>query len=334
MSKVPSNMRLLLIVVQSVNEARRLVSLGDDLSYMRAVFSLDFAVEQMLNILIDNFAPNTTFDRDDVSWKHLWQAATTAVKDANVITDRIPHYRQLKKLHDIRNLSQHQGCTPHSSDVAQLVDPVVRMISTCFEQGFDLSFENFRLSDVIRNSQLRQLLEQCEQALDNGFPFESLVGAVVAFKHITSEIGKVRENDYRLPRLDSFRNISTASIGHPHNTWREVQSLEQWIANITTSLEQLHIDSILGSLGLSLTETQKFRRLTRVVSVTEMVSGDWRPGNNSRRRDDALKDPANFVLGYLSRLTLRAQEVYPEALDRVSLKKLLNDQEWMRDALS
>jgi hypothetical protein len=38
---------------------------------MRAVFALDFAVEQMLNILIDNVVPDATFDRDDVPWKTL-----------------------------------------------------------------------------------------------------------------------------------------------------------------------------------------------------------------------------------------------------------------------
>jgi hypothetical protein len=54
MPQAPSNVKPLQIVVQSVKEARRLVALGDDFSYMRAVFALDFAVEQMLNILIDN----------------------------------------------------------------------------------------------------------------------------------------------------------------------------------------------------------------------------------------------------------------------------------------
>jgi hypothetical protein len=71
MPQAPFNVRPLQIVVQSVKEARRLVALGDDFSYMRAVFALDFAVEQMLNILIDNFAPDATFDRDDVPWKTL-----------------------------------------------------------------------------------------------------------------------------------------------------------------------------------------------------------------------------------------------------------------------
>jgi hypothetical protein len=71
MPQAPFNVRPLQIVVKSAKEARRLVALGDDFSYMRAVFALDFAVEQMLNILIDNFVPDATFDRDDVPWKTL-----------------------------------------------------------------------------------------------------------------------------------------------------------------------------------------------------------------------------------------------------------------------
>jgi hypothetical protein len=319
MAEVPSNMRLLLIVVESVNEARRLVTLGDDFSYMRAVFALDFAVEQMLNVLIDNFAPDTTFGRDNIAWETLWQTATTAVGDANVITDRIPHHRQLKKLHEIRNLSQHHGCTPHGSDVAQLVDPVVRMISVCFERCFDLSFENFRLWDVIQNPRLRELLAQCEQALENGIPRGSLIGSNRAFIEIASEMGKENPFSSSPPQFIHYED---------RRRW------EQWISGVTKNLEQLHIDSILASLGLALAETQEFRRLTREIPVTVMSDGSWNASNRSTRTDDELKTSANFALGYLSRLALRAQEVYPDALARVSFKKLLYDQEWMRDTQS
>lgn len=310
-------MRLLQIVVQSINEARQLVALGDDFSYMRAVFSLDFAVELMLNILIDNFAPNTTFDRDDVSWKTLWQTATQAVKDANVINDRIPNHKQLKKLHDIRNLSQHQGCTPHGSDVTQLVAPVTHMISTCFDKGFGLSFENFRLWDVIHNDRLRQLLTQCERALENGLPRESLVGAIIAFHEITSEIGKEIHFFSPLPHFSHYE---------------ERMRWQPWISGISRNLDQLYVDTVLASLGLPLAETQEFRKLAREVRVTLTASGDWEPFNRSGRTIEEFKECANFALGYLSTLALRVQEVYPDAIVRVSFKKLLYDQKWIRNA--
>ena len=70
------------------------------------------------------------------------------------------------------------------------------------------------------------------------------------------------------------------------------------------------------------------------IVVTPMLSGDWRVSTRSGRRPEEFKACAEFALGYLSMLTLRAQEVYPEVLSRVSFKKLLNDQEWMNNDLS
>jgi hypothetical protein len=317
-------MRLLQIVVQSVKEARRLVALGDDFSYMRAVFALDFAVEQMLNVLIDNFATDTNFGRDDVNWQMLWQTATTAVKkDANVINDRIPHYRELKKLHDVRNLAQHGGCTPHSSDVTQFVVPVVNMISICFDKGFGLSFENFRLWDVIENSRLRELLTQCDQAIEDDTPIYALIGAIRAFHEVRSEIEKEIPPLTRPPTPTSSGSLTG---GRADPWWEgEYRKFSEWITGTITSLRQLQIDSMFASLGLPMAETQKFRKLTEEISVKKNLAGDWNVKQSIERSDEEFKERANFALGYLSTLVLRAQEVYPEALARVSFKMLLND---------
>jgi hypothetical protein len=323
MPKTPSNVRLLQIVTQSVKEARRLIALGDDFSYMRAVFALDFAVEQMLNVLIDNFATETNFGRDDVNWQTLWQTATTAVKDANVIHDRIPHYRELKKLHDIRNLAQHGGCTPHSSDITQLVEPVVRMISTCFDKGFGLSFENFRLWDVIQNSRLRELLTQCDQALEDGSPLYALIGAISAYHEVRSEIETEIPSLTRPPTPTSSGSLTG---GRVDPWWEgEYRKFSEWITGTINGLRQLHIDSIFASLGLPMVETQKFRKLTEEIRVGKNLAKEWIVRQRIGRSDEDLKERANFALGYLSTLVLRAQEVYPEALARVSFKMLLND---------
>lgn len=81
----PTNPRLLLIAKQFFTEGKALAAYGDDLAAMKAVLFLDLAVELMLNILITDFDPGDDPVRDDMKWSQLWQQATRAVKDSNVI---------------------------------------------------------------------------------------------------------------------------------------------------------------------------------------------------------------------------------------------------------
>ena len=142
--KQPSNPRLLLISKQFFNEGNRLALLGDDFSAMKAVLFMDFCVEQMLNVLIDDFSSHESFTREDLKWPELWQGATTALRKAGVM-EKIPYHKELKKLHKIRNLVQHQGVTPNMVDVSRFKGPVESMVTKCFEQCYGLNFKDFRL---------------------------------------------------------------------------------------------------------------------------------------------------------------------------------------------
>src|SRR5215470_8059333 len=109
----PKNPRQLLVTKQLFTEGKVLALHGDDFSALKAVLLLDLSVELMLNILITDFGSGRDSARDDMKWSQLWQQATCAVKDANIIIERIPFYKDLRDLHNMRNLAQHSGRAPN-----------------------------------------------------------------------------------------------------------------------------------------------------------------------------------------------------------------------------
>ncbi|NIT99572.1 MAG: hypothetical protein GWN01_01090, partial [Nitrosopumilaceae archaeon] len=139
--KQPSKPKLLLICKNFFVQANNLALLGDDFSVMKAVFFMDYAIEQMLNILIMDFGSDEDFKNHEIKWNTLWQKVTKAIKDETSIKmNRIPNYKQLKELRDIRNGLQHNGTIPRADQVSRLVNPAKEILSECFSKcyGFDL----------------------------------------------------------------------------------------------------------------------------------------------------------------------------------------------------
>jgi hypothetical protein len=317
----PSNPKLLLIIKQFCNEANRLSLLGDEYSSMKAILYIDFAVEQMLNVIILDYNTSTEIDskrgRDEITWQILWQNATASIKHAKL--KALSHYKDLKSLHEIRNLVQHRGQIPSASDVTRYVASATRWISECFEKCYGFNFDNFRLTDTIRNQHLRGILEDSEEALALDSPNVSLAGSIMAFNEVVAAIRPIKEG------LSYNFNHAQKAIARQISSFRTKQpiadQLSRLLEDVTSILNHeiqlLRVDVEVTNLGLSMAETTKFRQIMNSIGVHVGDDGSCEIVSFGSTLNYA--EYAKLSLNYLSSLVLLSQEVYPEAIDKIKI---------------
>ncbi|MCX5816343.1 MAG: hypothetical protein NTX75_08915 [Proteobacteria bacterium] len=330
----PSNPKLLLIVKQFCEEANHLSLLGDDFSSMKAVLYMDFAVEQMLNVITLDYSSSSEIDskmgRDNVNWNILWQNAVTSIKNEETIDlKNIPYFKDLKSLHEIRNLVQHRGHIPSANDVSRYLASAKRMVSECFEKCYGFNVNDFRLINTIRNPHLRCILEDSEKALSLCVPVISLAGSIIAFRKVVAAIHDMHEGftpDFNhVEKIIAARVSSFKSRINNQPTVAELSHLLGGVASaLNREIQSLRVDLEVANLGLSMADTTRFRRMIDSLGVHE---GD----------DDSLEivvldetlnyaEYAKFALNYLSSLILLSQEVYPEAIDNITVLLPLHKQ--------
>jgi len=322
--QTPSNPKLLLICKNFFLDGKRLAALGDNFSVMKSVLFLDYSVEILLNMLINDFAPDVEFARDDVNWTTLWRTATEAVRANNCMT-RIPNYRQLRTLHELRNLVQHKGITPSSTDVSRFPHPVEESISKCFQDCYGLDFPKFKLWDIIKNTQLRRFLNESEEALVRGKPEVSLAGCKLAFDKITSAIRYENLSGDAINQIERMSYTMSLPSNYLYDP-KLADFTKKLSERIGTEIRKLNDDSEIANLGLSMSETRRFRKITSTLSIATAMSGIMEILMFGEVSVDQYKEYANSALDYLSHLALLAQEVYPEAIERIEIQVPLSEQ--------
>lgn len=322
------NPKQLLICKNFFSEAQRLAVLGDDFSKMKAVLFLDFSVEILLNALVNDFANDSQVEnenlnpRQDMVWSTLWRNATQAVKNK---IRRIPNHRQLKLLREIRNLVQHAGMVPDSSDVSDSLNAVHDTLSKCFSVCYGLDFIEFKLWDVITNQQLRRLLKESQEALNSGKAVICLAGCKIAFDKLN---GAIRANS---PGSESIAEIERTSYKNniPSNYMYDptlADFLEKLSEKIGSELRRLHDDTQVANLGLSMADTAKFRRAYKGLAINKALSGSIEILLFGEVSDEEREQDARQALDYLSSYSLLAQQAYPSVVENIRIEMPLSEQ--------
>lgn len=345
-----SHPKLLLSIKQFFNESNRLTLLGDEFSSMKAILYMDFAIEQMLNVIIIDFNTDPKIDlkygRDEVNWSSLWQNATQSIKDEPTITMKyIPRYKDLKTLHEVRNLIQHRGHIPSASDVSRCLGAAKEMISTCFYKCYGFNFQDFRLIDAVKNPQLRRLLKESEEALNQDIPIISLAGSMIAFRKIINATRSEYESfafnkgfgpGFEIDLVEREMASYLSSFSHEISDKSIIKPLSELVGNTVTTLisqiRALRDDSEVANLGLSMAETKKFRKIGNTLGVNEGDDGSWEIIILDSTLD--YKEYAKFALNYLSSLVLLSQEVSPEAIDSIEILIPLTEQGAWKQSIS
>ena len=314
MPLTPTNPRLLLLVKQVFLEGRRAATLGDQLSAMRATLLLDLAVEQALNLLLIDLPDDEAHPgrRDDVSWPELWQRASALSKRSGTLS-RLPHHKQLHRLHEVRNLVQHQALIPEPSQVADYIAPVDGFLDAIFRSLYGVAFDTYTVADAIHNADLRTIIRESVYVLERGAPVLTTAAMIHAHSQVAFAVRAATEGTpTRLDRIVAW------------NSREQVGDVAQTLG---IEIRALRADMAIASLGMSISDVGRFRELSAFLAVLESAGGWWQIQRLQDREDSEVLEGARFALSYVASVALLAQEAFPAALAALSIARTLRHQD-------
>jgi hypothetical protein len=229
------NQQQLILVKQLYEDARLLEEKGDAFSLTKAIVLLDLSIEHVLNNILLNldlsFTVNQTKGSEDINRRTLSGNASTALRAAE--KKPLSEQRELANLHALRNLVQHIGMEPAQSEVHRYLIAANNMLTSVFEDVYGLSFQNFKLWDLVSNVDLRNWLTNGEQALRSGDPLKCIGACNHAHSLI---IGAIRNftklRTFRGSRIFSSTSRSpTFPAGFSHQAISQIQGMAKRIDN-------------------------------------------------------------------------------------------------------
>lgn len=341
------NQQQLILVKQLYEDARLLEEKGDAFSLTKAVVLLDLSIEHILNNIILNLDPSFTVNQTkgtgDIDRRTLWGNASTALRAAG--KKPLSEVRELANLHALRNLVQHIGMEPAQSEAHRYLTAASNMLTSIFEDVYELSFENFKLWDLVSNIELRDWLRDSEQALKNGDPLRCIGACNHAHALI---IGAIRTftklRRFRASRVFSSSTYSPSlPAGFPQQAMSQIQGMAKRIDNeirggverfrkeIMQEIEFLEDEVVAIGVGLPLMDTRRFQKIGSLVLI--FISADGHMQSRSKvtdqDRNEIAKD-AEFMLDYLSRLIRLLDEAYPGVLENIKIPLPLQES-WGRE---
>lgn len=324
------NIDQLILVRQLFVDALALAARDERLSLTKAVILLDLAVEQSLNSVVLNFDPDFTPDeatgRQDMKWATLWTNATRTLNVAK--GKRLAEYRELSRLHELRNLVQHNGTEPTRREVLRYQSAVEKMLNDLFLNAYGLNFQSFRPWDAVANVSLRQLLAECEYFVDNGDARICIAGCVYARRQIVAAVHEYSISSWPFPWREAVSPPYFAYGGLMDQPDPDVRELRRETAEVTKALHEqlrtLESDVLLTGLGVHFVDNRKFSSFGKTVNIGQYADGRFSLSFNGEEKDRS--ETAAFMLDYLFKLIRRVDETYPEILPDVKFELSLQEQ--------
>lgn len=337
------NQHQLILVKQLYEDAAVLAARGDAFSLTKALILLDLAVEHTLNNIVLNLDPNFTVNEtkgsEDIARKTLWGNAARSMKTSN--KGSLPETREIANLHALRNLVQHCGTEPSQSETQRYLSAAQSMLSSVFANVYGLEFSRFQIWDLVSNEDLRDWLRDCERALMKGHPEVCIAGCNYAHELIIAAIRSFTKlRRFRVSRVFSSPTARPSyPSGLPYQAIREIEGLakkldgeiksgvERFRAEIMKEIEFLEDEVVAIGVGLPLMDTRRFQKIGSMVHQFFFGDGEMQIRTEAPAKDIAeVREGAEFMLGYLSRLVRLLDEAYPGVLAAITTGTALHKQ--------
>lgn len=304
------NQQQLILVKQLYEDARLLGKRGDAFSLTKAVVLLDLSIEHILNNIILNLDPSFTVNQTkgsgDINRKTLSGNASTALRTAG--KRPLSEERELANLHALRNLVQHIGTEPAQSEAHRYLTAANNMLTSVFEDVYGLSFQNFKLWDLVSHIDLRNWLRDSEQALRDGDPLRCIGACNHAHALI---IGAIRNST----KLRRFRGHTALSLE------RQISAgVARFRNEIMQEIDFLENEVVAIGVGLPLMDTRRFQKWGSLMLIFVSIDGHMQSRSSAANQDrDEITKGAEFMLDYLSRLIRLLDEAYPGVLESIKI---------------
>ena len=160
----------------------------------------------------------------DLFWPDLWKAADDA---AHAKVQRgLPVGRDLRTLHEQRNLAQHRGAMPSSEDIDGFVRALcARCLASCAPHSTSGTSNGLDEWDVLECEPLRNWLSDCAEAVERDEPELAIRVTTEAYSGMVSAVQKTMAGTDRM----ATRTFSPTSqlAGSPGSRFRDRRVAER-----------------------------------------------------------------------------------------------------------
>lgn len=290
--------RQLVIVRQFFDEAKRAPASQTPFLRMRRTLDLDLCVELALGaVAVDHGKPEAQakMAKTDLKWQDLWQAADDAAQAA--VQKGLPCGRELRTLHEQRNLAQHRGAVPSAEDIAGYIEPVRELLSFVCREFYQRDFERLEHWDVLECAPLRQLLSDCAAALARGEHEQTTRRLSGAYRSIAQAVQMTVAG----PRAPTMRRNLNVRSPHAAEAINAISGMLQGVQHrVFDAMLAIEAEVMAVGLGLPMAEHIRFVRHSNGHVV------------------DAPTD-AEFMLHYLAKAAVMLESALPDILNGLDL---------------
>lgn len=291
--------RQFVIVRQFFDEAKRAPAAQTPYVRMRRTLDLDLCVELALGIVAMHHGTpeaKAKMAKKDLQWPDLWQAAEEAAQKQ--LQKGLPGGRELRTLHEQRNLAQHRGSVPSIEDIAGWVEPVRALVAFVCREFYQLDFERLEHWDVLESEPLRRLLTDSAAAIERGELKPTMAKLAAAYQAVARAVQVHVAGRLSVPTVS--RSIRPTSPQAAEAVGAMSGLLVQVQQNLIQGMLAIEAEVMAVGLGLPMADHVRFMRHTRgFVTVAD--------------------DDAEFMLHYLAKGAVMLESAVPGVLNGLDL---------------
>jgi hypothetical protein len=306
----------LLLIRQIFDEAQQQLSASLAAARLLAVLHLDLCVELALSLVVRYSSPSQQpskwTPRQDLLRHELWKDADTAL--AALHGTGLPHARELRTLHEMRNLAQHTGTIPSAESIQRAVAPVREFLGVVYLKLFDQDFNRFCMWHLVSCPPLRTLFKDIEEALQLSMPTVAITGCRQAHKRIVSALREITDGFVALRQFGPLRE-------DPRD-----RAIRETTNALAATMNSMRAMLIIAGIGMGVEETLRFDRSSSGLGMQESISGHLSVTIIRPKDPERLAEDAEFMFGYVVRLTLLLEQAYPGIFANVVIPLRLRDQ--------
>lgn len=294
--------RQLVIVRQFFDEARRAPAAQTPFLRMRRTLDLDLCVELALGaVAVDHGKPEAQakMAKTDLKWQELWQAADDAAQA--MVQKGLPCGRELRTLHEQRNLAQHRGAVPSAEDIAGYIEPVRELLSFVCRQFYQLDFERLEHWDVLECEPLRKVLTNSATAIERGEYKPTMEKLADAYQAVVRTVQLHVAGRLSVPTMSRRVHLTSREAAEAVNAVSGL--LEAAQHNLIQGMLAIEAEVMAVGLGLPMADHVRFMRHTRGYET------------------DPAAD-AEFMLHYLAKGAVMIESALPGILNGLDLGRI------------
>jgi len=293
-----------------------------ELDLLKAILLIDLCVERLLNIIWrDADSDYPVKGKRYPNFVELWEKVEKVLKEKGFIEGTLANKSDFIDYHERRNDAQHRGMVPRASYVQEYFELAQDFFTKIYNELYDFDFLNFRYWDLVKNGDLRRLLQEADDALQRGDIILSSAGVNLAYDFV---IGALKKDLFRSEKIADEVRFSRHHRAFEDNEVKRFAEedlrrfTEDLIKSVDVRFDALYSQLVREQLGLSKTSHEKFNNVRHGINPLMSVGGNLQITLWGERKN-LSPDDAKFALSYIFDLVMRVEEKYPNGLESVRI---------------